>query len=84
MTTLNGLPRSWESFIQGICSRRKLTKFSRLWEKCTKEETRLISREENMGEDDNQALTTHAKKGKMKNAENSRKKNKIFHKKDLS
>ena len=30
MTTLNGLPRSWESFIQGICSRRKLTKFSRL------------------------------------------------------
>ena len=27
MTTLNGLPREWESFIQGICSRRKLTKF---------------------------------------------------------
>jgi hypothetical protein len=30
MTTLNGLPRSWDSFIQGICSRRKLPKFSRL------------------------------------------------------
>ena len=30
MTTLNGLPNSWESFIQGICSRRKLTKLSRL------------------------------------------------------
>ena len=27
MTTLNGLPRDWEAFIQGICSRRKLTKF---------------------------------------------------------
>ena len=27
MTTLNGLPRDWESFILGICSRRKLTKF---------------------------------------------------------
>ena len=27
MTTLNGLPRDWESFIQGICSRRRLTKF---------------------------------------------------------
>ena len=27
MTTLNGLPRDWESFIRGICSRRKLTKF---------------------------------------------------------
>ena len=27
MTTLNGLPRDWEAFIQGIYSRRKLTKF---------------------------------------------------------
>ena len=27
MTTLNGLPRDWEAFIRGICSRRKLTKF---------------------------------------------------------
>jgi hypothetical protein len=30
MTTLNGLPNSWESFIQGIYSRRNLTKFNRL------------------------------------------------------
>ena len=22
MTTFNGLPRSWDSFIQGICARR--------------------------------------------------------------
>ena len=29
MTTLNGLPRSWDSFIQGICARRKLISFSR-------------------------------------------------------
>ena len=27
MTTLNGLPRDCESFIQGICSRRRITKF---------------------------------------------------------
>ena len=27
MTTLNGLPRDWESFIRGIRSRRKMTKF---------------------------------------------------------
>ena len=27
MTTLNGIPRYWEAFIRGICSRRKLTKF---------------------------------------------------------
>ena len=32
MTTLNGLPRSWDSFIQGIYARKKLVKFSRLWE----------------------------------------------------
>ena len=35
MTTLNGLPRSWESFIQGICATKKLVKFSRLWEECS-------------------------------------------------
>ena len=27
ITTLNGLPRDWESFIRGICSIRRLTKF---------------------------------------------------------
>lgn len=32
ITTLNGLPRSWEGFIQGILFKRKMTKFSRLWE----------------------------------------------------
>ena len=32
MTILNGLPRSWDSFIQGICARRKLISFSKLWE----------------------------------------------------
>ena len=31
ITTLNGLPRSWDSFIQGICFKKKLVKFSRLW-----------------------------------------------------
>jgi hypothetical protein len=41
MTTLNGLPIPWESLIQGICSRRKLMKFKRLWEDCTKEEARM-------------------------------------------
>jgi hypothetical protein len=34
MTTLNGLPRSWDAFIQGICSRRRLTKFNGHWEEC--------------------------------------------------
>ena len=57
MTTLNGLPRSWDYFIQGICARRKLITFSRLWEECSQEE----AQEEKMGNED-QTLTTHTKK----------------------
>ena len=38
MTTLNGPPRSWDFFIQGICARRKLITFNRLWEECSQEE----------------------------------------------
>ena len=39
MTTLNGLPRSWVSFIQGICARTNLTTFNRLWEEYSQEES---------------------------------------------
>ena len=63
MTTLNGLPRSWDSFIQGICARKKLVKFNRLWEECSQEEARIAAQEENMGSED-QALTVHSKKTK--------------------
>ena len=52
MATLNGLPRSWDAFIQGICSRRKLPKFSRLWKDCNQEEARMEEREANMTGDD--------------------------------
>jgi hypothetical protein len=65
MTTLNGLPRSWDAFIQGICSRKKLPKFSRLWEDCNQEEAKRVAREENMV-DEYQTLATHTKKGKKK------------------
>ena len=37
MTTLNGLPPSWESFIQTISGRTKLPKFDKLWAECTHE-----------------------------------------------
>ena len=57
ITTLNGLPRSSDSFIQGMCARRKLITFNRLWEECTQEEARLITREEKMGATEDQALT---------------------------
>ena len=35
MTTLNGLPASWESFIQTISGRTKFPKFDKLWVECT-------------------------------------------------
>ena len=66
MTTLNGLPRSWDSVIQGIFSRKKLINFSRLWEECSQEEARIVSREENMG-NEGQALIVHSKKSRRDN-----------------
>lgn len=44
MLALNGLPTSWESFIQGISARSKLPKFDRLKTDCIQEESRLITR----------------------------------------
>ena len=66
MTTLNGLPRLWDSFIQGICAMKNLVKFSRLWEECSQEESWISSQEENMGSED-QALTVHSRKGRREN-----------------
>ena len=58
MTTSNGLPRPWDSFIQGICARKKLVKFSGLWEECSQEEARIAAQEEKIGSED-QALIAH-------------------------
>ena len=63
MTTLNGLPRSWDSLIQGIFARRKLITFSRLWEEFSQEEARIVAQEEKM-ENEDQALTAHTKKSR--------------------
>jgi hypothetical protein len=65
MTALNGLPRSWDAFIQGIFSRKKLSKFSRLWEDCNQEEARTVAREEKMAYE-YQSLVAHIRKGKRK------------------
>ena len=43
LTTLNGLPRSWDAFIQGICARNKLVKVSTLWEEFSQEEAWISS-----------------------------------------
>ena len=57
ISTLNGLPRSRDSFIQGICAIRKLITFSRLWDECSQEEAQLIIREKKMGATEDQDLT---------------------------
>ena len=31
---LNGFPKPWEPFVQGICAREKLPSFDRLWIDC--------------------------------------------------
>ena len=80
MTTMNGLPRSWDSFIQGICARKKLIKFSRLWEECTQEEARLVSREEKMGASDDQALISQENKNEGNMEEHSHRRPKKFQK----
>ena len=38
ITNLNGLPRSWDSFIQVISAIRRLISFSTLREECAQEE----------------------------------------------
>ena len=65
MTTLNGLPRSWDSLIQGIYARKKLFKFGRLWEECSQEEAWIEAREENMGSE-YEALMVHSKSTKRR------------------
>ena len=78
MATFNGLTRSWDSFIQGICAKRKLITFNRLWEECTQEEAQLIIREENMGATEDQALTGHTRNNykKKENHHHNKKKDK--------
>jgi hypothetical protein len=45
MTTLNGLTRPWDSFIQTICARKEKLQFDSLWEECVQEEARVANRE---------------------------------------
>ena len=81
MTTLNGLPRSWDSFIQEIFARRRLVSFRRIQEECAQEEYRLVTREENMGASDDQSLAFYTrknfkKKDKKENFHHNKKKDK--------
>ena len=66
MATLNGFLREWDSFIRGICARRKLTKFNKIWEECVQEEGMITNREEKIYDIEDQALVPHANNGRNK------------------
>jgi hypothetical protein len=72
-TTLNGFPPSWDPFVQGIFARRKLPKFDKLWEDCSQEESRLMSKKQKVDEEENQALAAQVKKRKEREEGNPRK-----------
>jgi transposase InsO family protein len=66
MTTLNGLTRPWDAFIQNICARKDKLQFDSLWEECVQEESRVANREALLSRDEDQALSTHTKGGRNK------------------
>jgi hypothetical protein len=65
MTTLNGLTRPWDAFIQTICARKEKIQFDSLWEECIQEEARVANQVAILLRDEDQALDSHAK-GKEK------------------
>ena len=66
MITLNGLPIEWDSFIIRIYARIRLTKFIKQWEECVQEEGRIVNIEEKINDNEDQALATHTKNGRIK------------------
>jgi hypothetical protein len=83
-TTLNGFPPSWDPFVQGICARRRLPKFDKLWSDCTQEESRLISKTQKTNEEENQALVAQVKKRKKREEGSPKKSKRPRYKKDAS
>ena len=82
-TTLIGFPPSWDPFVQGICARRKLPMFDKLWEDCSQEDSRFMSKKQKVDEE-NQALATHVKKRKEREEGSPRKSKKPRRKRDMS
>jgi hypothetical protein len=64
MTTLNGLIRPWDVFIQTICARKEKLHFGSLWEECVQEEARVANREAVLSRDEDEALAAHTKGGR--------------------
>jgi hypothetical protein len=83
-TTINGFPPSWDPFVQGICARRRLPKFDKLWSDCTQEQSRLISKTQKTNEEENQALAAQVKKRKKIEEGSPKKSKRPCYKKDAS
>lgn len=67
MLALNGLPHSWEPFIQSISGRSKLPKFDHLRADCIQEESRLAARgivKVSQNEDTHVLTIQYTKKGR--------------------
>ena len=41
---LNGLPKSWEPFVNGVCTQEYLPDWKRIWDDCIQEETQVESK----------------------------------------
>jgi hypothetical protein len=82
-TMLNGFSPSWDPFVQGICARRKLPKFDKLWANCSQEESRLMSKKQKVDDEENQALAAQVKKRKEREG-NPKKPTRPRYKKDAS
>ena len=65
---LNGFPKTWESFVDGIVARENLLGWERLWDNCIQNEIRKNHRgtTKQVEEDDNVELLARGKKGKAK------------------
>jgi len=65
---LNGLPKSWEPFFKGVCSRENILDWKRLWDDCIQEETQEESKsnKQEYEDDENLSLVSKTWKGKGK------------------
>ena len=65
---LNGLPPSWDTFRQGVCSQTRFPKFERVKVDCIQEECMQISRGLNISssKEDMQVLSTQVNKKRKK------------------
>jgi hypothetical protein len=66
ITTLNGLTRPWDAFIQTICARKEKLQFDSLWKEYVQEKARVANREAILLRDEDQSLDAHAKGGKKR------------------